>query len=278
MAGRLFAAESALYRTAGLVEEAVSRLEKEGGDDGRKLQAIGEYAAECAMVKVQASEALDFVADEAVQVFGGYGYIEEYPVARAYRDARVNRIFEGTNEINRIVITDWLYRLDRKGKLLLMSVAKEALAQIGSAGSEPKGEIQSAKNLFLSLWAMVRERYGEGWQEQQELLAMLADLAIEIYAAESVEVRSCKIARGSARDEARLAEMLASLCRLHLVEAARGMLPCFVSAMSENDDSFSKTLSSLQHLLPHRRNTSIAMERAVAAGLLKFGSYPFPSF
>ena len=278
MAVQMFAAESTLYRTAGLVEDSLSKLPEGENYDSQALQAIGEYAAECAMVKVQASEVLDFIADEAVQIFGGYGYIEEYPVARAYRDARVNRIFEGTNEINRLSIIDWFYRLDQKGRLPLKVKAREALEQLRAAVPMAQEEIQSAKNLFLCLWAMTHERFGEKWQEEQEILAMLADLSIDIYSAESAELRSQKISQGSAPETASLARMLSQLCRLHLIEAGRGILPRFVGALAENDASFNRELSCLEKLLPSPRINAIALERAVAACLLKFARYPLPAF
>ncbi len=278
MATRMFAAESALYRTSGLLEDALSKLPKDDHDDGQVLQTIGEYAAECSVIKVHASETLDFVADEAVQIFGGYGYIEDYPVARAYRDARVNRIFEGTNEINRLSIIDWLYRLNQKGKLPFKVRAREALEQLRAAVPVARGEIQSAKNLFLSLWAMTYERFGEKWQEEQEILVMLVDLAIDIYSAESAELRCRRVSQQSARETASLAQMLSHLCRLHLVEGGRNILPRLVGALAENNDTFARELNCLQALLPPLRINTVALERGIAAELLKFGRYPFPVF
>ena len=276
MAIQLFAVESILYRTAGVVEEGVSRLGKGNSYDTRVLQAIGEFAAECAMVKVKTSETLDFIVDEAVQIFGGYGFIEDYPVARAYRDARVSRIFEGTNEINRLTIMDWLYRLDHKGQLPLTMKAK-GVSERGIS-SDPRGEIWSAKNVFLALWALLQERYGEDLQGEQELLAMLADLAIEIYAAESADLRSRKIASRSAGETASLAGLLACLCRLHLAEAVRSMVPRFLAALMQNEDSFSKLLAFFEKSCSPSSANAVRLEREVASRLLKAGHYPFPAF
>lgn len=278
MALQMFAAESVLYRTAGLVENSVLEVAQGDDYDARVLQAIGEHAAECAMVKVRASEALDFIADEAVQVFGGYGYIEEYPVARAYRDARISRIFEGTNEINRLSAIDWLHRLDRRGKIALLPRAKEAWERVRRDASPAPTEISGSKTVFLSLWAFVHERYGEAWQEQQELLALLADLAIEIYAAESAWLRSRKIAQKASRELASLAEILARLCRHRLLETARQALPRFLAGVAEDEASFEKLLSLLEKQLPLPSTNMIGLEREAAAHLLRFGSYPFPVF
>lgn len=278
MAVWMFAAESVLYRTAGLVEDTVSQLPR--GDDygARFLQAIGEHAAECALVKVQASEALDFVADEAVQIFGGYGYIVEYPVARAYRDARVNRIFEGTNEINRLSMIDWFHRLDRKGKLGLLTQAWEAWEKVRRGVADAPADIAGGKVIFLSLWALIHERYGEKWQEEQELVAMLADLAIGIYAAESATLRSRKIAQRSSRELESLAEILAHLCCLRLVETVRGVLPRFLAAVAENGASFERLYSYLERHVPLPSANAVRLEREAASHLLKLGRYPFPTF
>lgn len=278
MAAQMFAAESALYRTSGLVEDALSKLPKGENYDNRALQAIGEYAAECSLVKIQASETLDFVADEAVQIFGGYGYIEDYPVARAYRDARVNRIFEGTNEINRLSAIDWLHRLDRKGKIPLLEKAKEVWKKVNRSAAAIAGEIDASKTVLLSLWALIHERFGDEWQEQQELLAMIADIAIEIYAAESASLRSRKIAEKASEEFTCLAEILARLCRHRLVETTRQVLPRFLPGVAEDEASFRKLLSVLEKQMPLPWTNMIRLERGAAARLLRFGSYPFPVF
>lgn len=278
MAARMFAAESALYRTAGLVEDAVSEVAQGDNYDPRVLDAIGEYAAECSLIKIQASETLDFIADEAVQIFGGYGYIEEYPVARAYRDARVNRIFEGTNEINRLSAVDWLRRLDRKGKLPVLEKAKEAWEKMSRRAAVSPSEIEGGKAVFLSLWALIHERYGEKWQEQQELLGMIADLIIEIYAAESASLRSQKIAKKAPEEFSSLAEILARLSCHHLLETTRQVLPRFLAGLAEDRNSFGQLLSSLEKQLPLPLTNVIRLEREAAAGLLRFGCYPFPAF
>ncbi len=278
MAEELFAAESVLYRTAGLVEDAIFGVENGEGYDGRVLQAIGEYAAECAIVKVRASEALGFISDEAVQIFGGYGYIEDYPVARAYRDARVHRIFEGTNEINRLGIVEWLDRLQRKGKLPLETAAEEKLKRIREGKSGAGNEIESPKEIFLALWSLLRERRGEDWQKEQELLAMLADLAIEIYAAESAALRCRKMGEKSAHPVGALAEKLALLCTLRLKEETRGMLPGYVAALADHEGEFALLMTELDRQAPPATVNSIRLEREVASELLKYGSYPFPLF
>ena len=275
MAARVFAAESALYRTAGMVEDTISKLDRGDNFDSQFLQAMGEYAAECSLIKIQASETLDFVADEAVQIFGGYGYIEDYPVAQAYRDARVNRIFEGTNEINRLSMIDWLSRLNRKGKIPLLEKAKESWQGVKRNAVLTQTEIGGGKAVFLSLWALMHERYGEEWQEQQELIALLADLVIEIYAAESAWLRSQKIAT---QELASFAQILAQLCCQRLAETARRALPPFLARVAPDEASFRKFLFLLEKQIPHSSTDPIRLEREAAGHLLRFGSYPFPAF
>lgn len=199
MAARTYAAESVMYRLAGLLEEAL--VEKKSGAE--IAAAIEEYAIECSISKVLGSEALDFVVDEMVQIYGGYGYIQEYPAERHYRDSRINRIFEGTNEINRLIIPATLLRKALKGQLPLISAA-QALAKeilnLRSALPEDDGRplfaeremLAQAKKLFLMLGGQAVEKYGEKLATEQEIIGCLADLAIQIYAMESGILRALK--------------------------------------------------------------------------------------
>ncbi|MGB9903382.1 MAG: acyl-CoA dehydrogenase family protein [Desulfotomaculales bacterium] len=198
MAAKTYAAESVMYRLAGLLEEALV------AKSGREIAAaIEEYAIECSVSKVLGSEVLDFVVDEMVQIYGGYGYIQEYPAERHYRDARINRIFEGTNEINRLIIPATLLRKALKGQLPLLNAAQalsREILNLRSALPEDDGKpllaeremVAQAKKLFLMLGGQAVEKFGEKLAEEQEIIGCLADFAIQIYAMESSVCRALK--------------------------------------------------------------------------------------
>jgi len=196
MAGSLFAAESLLYRVAGLLDERIATLDREGDDYYERYQkAIEEYAGECAIAKVFCSEALSFVADEALQIHGGYGYIKDYQVERYYRDARINRIFEGTNEINRLLIPTLFFRRADGGALDLWEQVNSVQSGICFENCEDAGGdslfgpefslLANQKKLFLLLLSALGDR-----RKEQELLLALGDLSIAIYAMESSLLRA----------------------------------------------------------------------------------------
>ena len=203
MAIRTFVNESMAYRTAGLLEERLSQLDEQSLQDGQSVaKAIADYAIECSINKVYGSEALDFVVDEAVQIHGGYGYMTEYEVENAYRDARINRIFEGTNEINRLNIPAMLMRKVMKGELPLLAQVnglQEELMQYLPEDPDPslplakeKQHLDLSKKLFLMVAGISVQKYHDQLRHQQQLLARLADMVIEIYAMESAIIRTEK--------------------------------------------------------------------------------------
>ena len=196
MAIRIFAAESMIYRTAGYIEAATSAAEHSGNNKAQNARKVlEEYAIESSIVKVYGSEMLDFVVDEAVQIFGGYGVHEDYPVCRAYRDARVNRIFEGTNEINRTVIILTLLKRATGGQLPLIPAAKKLADEIHAGPSKEEtpagvlaeewGVIANAKKMFLQAAGGAVQKFREKLADEQELIGALANIVIEIYAMES---------------------------------------------------------------------------------------------
>jgi alkylation response protein AidB-like acyl-CoA dehydrogenase len=208
MAIRIFAMDSMVYRSAGLIAGAMAAA---SGQDKtqRTMQVLEEYAIECSIAKVMCSEAVDYVVDEAVQIFGGYGYHEEYPVARPYRDSRINRIFEGTNEINRMLIIQMLMKRALAGSLPLipaaMKLQEETLAgpSPGSAAasaatdgllSAEDGCTAQAKKIFLMVAGAGMRKFREQLASQQEIVAALANIAIDIYAMESCVLRARKTA------------------------------------------------------------------------------------
>jgi alkylation response protein AidB-like acyl-CoA dehydrogenase len=205
MQAGLFAAESMIYRLAGLIDNQLALLEK-GRDDYYELyqKAIEDYSVECAIVKVFCSEVLAQVVDEVVQIHGGYGFTAEYPAERFYRDERINRIFEGTNEINRLLIPGMVLRKAMKGELPLQREALKAFEALMTPSFETldaedpfaaeKVLVANLKTLFLILSGSAVQKYGEKLQQEQEILMASADLAIEIFAIESSLLRIEKIA------------------------------------------------------------------------------------
>lgn len=208
MATRIYAVESLVYRLAGLVDarleaaevEAASRDDPEAARDAYR-RALEEYAVECSIAKIFASEALDWVVDELVQIHGGYGYIESYPAARAYRDARINRIWEGTNEINRLLIPGTLLRRATSGRLDLLSAARTAQEAVLSGspsadvrspggGGSLRARLEGLRQATLLLAGSAVTRFGADLEAQQEILAGLADLAIAAFTGESVVLRA----------------------------------------------------------------------------------------
>ncbi|HZG70971.1 MAG TPA: acyl-CoA dehydrogenase family protein [Chondromyces sp.] len=198
MAARIFAAESIQYRTAGLLDEVLADWT---GEEGQNEVAgrLAEFALECSICKVYGSETLDIVADESLQLHGGAGFIQEYKIEQVYRDSRINRIFEGTNEINRLLLPAQLLKKAQRGEMPLEQEIQKAAHFLFSEPvlenkplSREKQVVDLARNLFLSLLGAGIEKYGEEMAGEQELLMKLADIAIELYAMESAVLRAEK--------------------------------------------------------------------------------------
>ncbi|WP_409298991.1 acyl-CoA dehydrogenase family protein [Peribacillus sp. SCS-26] len=203
MAARIYAAESIQYRTAGLLEGALGGLY--GEKDKRKIAAaMSEFAAECAICKVYGSETLDFIADETLQLFGGAGFIKDYGIEQMYRDSRINRIFEGTNEINRLLIPGNLFKKVLKKELDLESLSRGAMRNFESSEQRFSGEhsreleaAASIRDVFILMSGAALKAFGSSVFEEQETAMRLADLSIELYAAESLVLRTCKATAGN---------------------------------------------------------------------------------
>ncbi|KYG33573.1 acyl-CoA dehydrogenase [Alkalihalobacillus trypoxylicola] len=211
MASLIYVTESAAYRTGGLFEQRLSAIEDSG--EGQLIaQAIAEYAVECSIIKIAGSEMLDYVVDEAVQIHGGYGFMTEYEVERIYRDSRINRIFEGTNEINRLLIPGTILRKALKGELPLMESAQQLQSELLMFMPKPfEGKIleretelvKNFKKLFLMVAGSSAQKHGTNLQKEQELLAHLADIVIDIYQLESSLKRTKKIIEKTGEESAK---------------------------------------------------------------------------
>ncbi len=226
MAAAIFAAESLVYRLAGMIDRRLAEVPKgTAGYQDAVQRGIEEYAAECAIAKVHGSETLAFVADETVQIHGGYGFTQEYDAERYYRDERINRIFEGTNEINRILVPTTLLRRGQKGLPLARAIerARGALGGPPPTAAGPLGAERAAvaalKTVFLASAGLAVQRLEARLKDEQEVLMALADVAIQIFAAESAVLRAEK-ARASGAARAALMEAAAKAVTFGAVETA----------------------------------------------------------
>jgi alkylation response protein AidB-like acyl-CoA dehydrogenase len=220
MVAALFASESVAYRVGGMVDDRLALVPKGIPDYYDVYQhGIEEYSIECAIAKVFCSDVLALIADEVVQIFGGYGYTQEYPAERIYRDERINRIFEGTNEINRMLVTGTLLRRAMKGELPLQEEVMKAIGRLSAPAAEPppgpfgaeKALLQNLKDAFLVLAGAAVQRFGKKMKDEQETLIALADLAIGVFALESAVLRAEKIASTGNASRASLAEAAAKV-------------------------------------------------------------------
>lgn len=276
MAIRTYAVESMVWRVVGLIE---SQLRFSAGDQSpqatSELKAVEEYAAECSMVKVFASEMLDYVVDEGVQIHGGYGYHQDYAVERAYRDSRVNRIFEGTNEINRLLITGMLLKRAARGQLALMSAVQTVLnatpddiANSFVADTEQR-LVKSAKKIALLTIGIAHQKHREELEKQQEILMNLSDIVMEVFAMESAYLRSRKLS-GSSKG-ANAVEMTSVFLRdaMNRVEtSARNVLGSCAAG-----SALGSSMATLRLLANYDPIDSIQLRRSIAARLLATGCY-----
>ena len=305
-AARLYAAESMAYRTAGLIDARLDRARLDrarldgaraaqaGGDgsqqriDGQKRddapRSIEEYAVECSILKVYGSEMLTLVADELIATMGGFGYVEEYPAERTYRDARINRIFEGTNEINRLIITGWLMKRAMSGKLPLLTAIKRVMDEVmeppAFGGDSDAGEplareaaaLAAVKKIALFAAGVASQRFMTGLEEQQEIMADLADLISHVYALESALLRAQKLAhagRSSAEAAAAMTGLLAEEAMGFAEQAARRVL-----AACGEGDALSTQLAILRRLARSTPADVVALSRSVARLCTELERYP----
>jgi len=277
---REFAVETMLYRTAALIDQAIAAHD-DGADGGNAvLSALEEFAIEASILKVAGSEMIDFAVDENVQIHGGNGFVRDYPAERMYRDARVNRIFEGTNEINRLLIPGMLIRRALKGGLPLIPAAKKLQDEILSpALAEPPSDeplenarrtVQAVKKVALMVLGTAMQTYGDKLTEQQEILTLAADIIIDVFAAESVLLRAAEMPPTQSALGVAAAEVYIADAASRIEIAARTAL-----AGMTDGDTLRTLLAALRRLLKPVPVNTVARRRQIADAILDRKAYPY---
>ena len=278
MCMRTYALDSMIYRTAGMFEAAMSA----GGADKVKqsMQVLEEYAIESSISKVMGSETLDYCVDEGLQIFGGYGYHEDYPMARAYRDSRINRIFEGTNEINRMLIIQMLLKRAMAGTLPLISAAQKLAGELLAGPSfeqapagdfaEEERSLAQAKKIFLLAAGSAVEKFRDKLGENQEIVGALSNIVMDIYAVESGLRRAHKSGAGANSPMADAARAYAYDALDRIEKEARTAL-----AATSDGDTLATQLAALRRLAKHAPVDAIALRRRVAQAVMAQDRYPF---
>jgi alkylation response protein AidB-like acyl-CoA dehydrogenase len=275
-AAAVFAGEAMIYRTIGMIDDALASVDKNA--TGEIQKRIEDYAVECSIVKVWASEMLDMIVDHVVQIFAGYGYVEEYPAERHYRDSRINRIFEGTNEINRLIITGWMMKSAMSGKLALMPAIKTLMDEL-MAGPVAKEErdgalaaefdlLANAKKLTLFAAGTATQKYMTKLADEQEVMGALADMIIEVFTMESALLRAEKMERSASSMPVVLARLYAAKAMDKVELAARRVM----GAVAEGD-ALRTQMAIVRRLAKHDPADSIALGREAARQMVKAGKY-----
>jgi len=280
MAIRTFAAESISYRVVGQIEALLEGFDwSQPNAPQVMMKAVEEFAAECSIVKVYSSEVLDYVVDEGVQIHGGYGFHQDYAVERAYRDSRINRIFEGTNEINRLLIPGIMLKRAAKGLLPLVAAAQGVLGEVlGGPKSEESSDepfaaetkiARNAKKVALLLMGLAYQKYSVTLEQQQEVLAGIADVAMEAFAIESVTLRARRLADSGKGVQS------TDICRVFARDAVGRveMTARTVLAACSEGDSLRANLAVLRRFTKYDPVDSIAARRQIAGRLLDAGRY-----
>ncbi len=269
MAIRIFAAETMTFRVVGQIEGHLHGWSWNQPEAARHhLEAIEEFAIECSYIKVFSSEMLDYVVDEGVQIHGGYGYHQDYAVERAYRDSRVNRIFEGTNEINRLLATGMLLKRAQRGQLALVDAVKH-LAPVTSADDEAARLVGNAKKLVLFALGLGYRRFRDRLEKEQEVVAGITDLAMSTFAAESVWLRVRKLGA-----RAGIAQEMAEVFLRDAMRRSEAIARDIVGVCSAGDE-MDADLALLAQFTEFRPMNAVAARRRIAARLLDGGRYIF---
>jgi alkylation response protein AidB-like acyl-CoA dehydrogenase len=274
MAIRIFATESMAWRVVGLIEAQLSSAGHDSSDAAKaELKAVEEYAAECSMVKVLAAEMLDYVADEGVQIHGGYGFHQDYAVERAYRDARINRLFEGTSEINRLVISGMPLKRAARGVLPLLEAAQKELSNNSqeAKGADPEMQlVRNAKRISLFTLGVAQQKHGAELEKQQEVVMSLSDLFMETFAMESTLLRSLKLAAAGKNTASNICAVFLRDAMTRIQAASQNVL----GACTDGKD-LESYMTRLRSYASYEPVNAIALRRDIAERLLGSERYFF---
>ncbi len=280
MAMLIYTTESLVYRLGGMLDQLLDQVEDKN-DASQLAMAIREYTIECSISKVYCSEALDYVVDEAVQIFGGYGYVEDYPVERGYRDSRINRIFEGTNEVNRMIIPGTLMQKALKGEVPFMDAVFGLGAELKKLRDavEPTESLaredfimDKMKKLFLMAAGNAAQKFQESLADQQEILVRLADMAMEIFAVESALIRTKKIVASMSEDEAKLPLAMTRVLISDMVPKLEAWAK-EVLAGTLDGEALAKTLSGMAILTNPQPINTYELRREIADAVYEAKGY-----
>jgi alkylation response protein AidB-like acyl-CoA dehydrogenase len=281
MTARMYACESLIYRTAGLIDARLDATPHEPTDGSAALAALEEYAVEASIAKVAGSEMLDYVLDENVQIHGGNGFVSDYPAERHYRDARVNRIFEGTNEINRLLIPGMLAKRAAKQELPIIAAARALQDELLSPAAAPKADdspladeraaVQAFKKTALMVLGLAMQTYREGLGDQQEVLMHAADIVIDVFSADSAVLRAQAAAKlPNASLHADTARVFVNDAAFRIDASARQAL----AAMTDGD-TLRTMLAALRRLMKVTPINTVVLRRRIADATVARGGYIF---
>jgi hypothetical protein len=269
---RIFATESMVWRVVGMIDTQLAQASAQADSATAELKAVEEYAAECSMVKVFAAEMIDYVADEGVQIHGGYGFHKDYSVERTYRDARINRLFEGTSEINRLVIAGMPLKRAAKGQNGLLEAARKAIETTAGVATDGDAEMRLVRNgrqIALLVLGLADKKYAGGLEKQQEIIMNISDIFTEVFAMESTWLRSRKFGKA--------AKAANAICSVFLRDSMN-RIACasqtVMGACCEGKD-LSTGMARLRALADHEPVNSIALRREIAAEVLANEKYLF---
>jgi len=279
----VYVGEALAYRTIGMIDAALADLDPGAEGASREIQKrIEEYAVECSILKVWGSEMLDMAVDHAMQIFAGYGYVEEYPAERAYRDSRINRIFEGTNEINRLIITGWLMKRAAAGQLPLMSAIKQLMDEVmsGPLASDPhegplaaeRQALAGARKMALFAAGAAMQKHMQALADEQEIMGALADCVMEVYALESAILRAEKLAAAKGETAARQAIAMTRYYAAKAFQTVEMAARKVIAAVAEGD-MLKTQLAILRRLAKHEPADTIAAGRQIARHVVAAGRY-----
>lgn len=275
--------ESMVYRTAGLLDLALEEIDLNKEDAGAITgEVLRRYALECSINKIFGSEMLDYIADECVQIMGGYGYIKDNPVECAYRDSRINRIWEGTNEINRMLVVDMLFRSAMKGELPLLEVIKKLTGELLSyrAGiGEEEGILEKerkmvsmAKKMGLLAAGAAAQKYMDGLRDEQEIVVLIADIIIIIFAMESAFLRTMKKIEKEGEEKSRIQTAITQVYINDSFPMVDLMARQIFAAVSEGEELRTQ-LMGLKKLSRYTPINTITLRREIADSIIPVARY-----